>query len=82
MITSGDNGNGISSYYIGKGNAFHQENHMNKQYKVIDDIVPDKRPQQSDGTQHTTEEKLFRNMNFYDMVRLKLLGCLLVDAAI
>lgn len=54
---------------------------MNKQYKVIDDIVPDKRPQQSDGTQHTTEEKFFQNMNFYDMVRLKSLGCLLVDAA-
>lgn len=57
-----DNGKGMNSYCAGEDNGkllyFTQENHMDRKYKMIDEIGLDDGHLRSDGTQHTTEEEL------------------------
>lgn len=53
---------------------------MDRQDKVIDNIVLDDEPHRSNGTQYATEEmlRIFLSTNsVYDITRLKFLGCLI-----
>lgn len=64
---------------------FYQENHIDREHKVIGKVVPDDGSLKSDGKQYATKEELrcFWSTNFlYAMTKLKLLGCLLADIVI